>query len=161
MSVKIPLVLVDGLPAQLQAGDTINVPASTYNARSFTNGESSAPLVIGSPVYISAADTAKLAKANAMATSGAVGLWQDVSTSAGSSGVCAVGGTVVATTGQWDAVTGGTGGLTPGSLYFIDPTTAGHLTTTAPSTVGQVVTVVGRASSTTEMELLIGTPILL
>lgn len=38
-------------------------------------------------------------------------------------------GEVTLTTGQWDAVTGGTGGLTTGATYYTDATTAGHLTT--------------------------------
>jgi len=34
--------------------------------------------------------------------------------------------------GQWDAITGASGGLTAGSAYYLD-TTAGLLTTTAPA----------------------------
>jgi hypothetical protein len=66
-----------------------------------------------------------------------------------------------ATTAQWDAVTGGTGGLIPGSMYFLDPTTVGMLTTTAPTASGQVVVDVGRASSTTDLEISLNLSVLL
>jgi len=40
-------------------------------------------------------------------------------------------GEITLTTGEWDTVTGGSGGLTAGSIYYLD-TTAGKLTTTEP-----------------------------
>ena len=36
-------------------------------------------------------------------------------------------GALVLTTGEWDAVTGGSGGLTPGVTYYTDAATVGHL----------------------------------
>ena len=44
-------------------------------------------------------------------------------------------------------------GLTAGADYFLDPATAGKLTTTPPSTVGQFNVYVGRAKSSTDMHL--------
>ena len=73
-------------------------------------------------------------------------------------------GVLVGTTAQWDAVvTGQTGGLTFNSLYFLDPTSPGKLTTTPPTTAGsgQCNVLVGRAMSTTELALNIRDPILL
>lgn len=67
----------------------------------------------------------------------------------------AVAGIVAGTTGEWDAVTGQTGGLTSGARYYLNPTTAGRLTTTAPTTDGQYVTFVGVAMSTTKMKLVL------
>lgn len=162
MAEKAPLVLgSDGLPQQLQAGDTLTLATSGKSFRVMTNGESSAALVIGAPVYVNAADSVKRAQANAKATTGAFGLVYDASISAGGTGYIQTDGVVVATTTQWDAVTGQTGGLTFNSLYFVDAASPGKLTATAPSTPGQCVTVVGRALSTTELSLILQPPILL
>lgn len=42
-------------------------------------------------------------------------------------------GCIVLTTVEWDAVTGGSGGLNPGQAYFLDKTTAGAMTDTTPT----------------------------
>lgn len=162
MGLKTPLVLgSDGIPQQLQSGDTIAVPVTTTNIRAVTNGESSVAVVIGMPVYASAADTVKRAQANAKTTSKVIGLVYDASIAAGSNGSVATDGVVVATTAQWDAVTGGTGGLTFNTVYFLDPSNAGKLTATPPTTVGQCNAIIGVGLSTTELALQIEQPILL
>ena len=71
---------------------------------------------------------------------------------------------LIGTTAQWDAVvTGETGGLTFNSLYFLDSANVGKITTTVPTGAGTGVvnTLIGRAISTTELELNIQQPILL
>lgn len=162
MAVKTPLVLgSDGLIQQLQAGDTFSVTGAQYSSRSVTNGEGAAAIVIGAPVYASAADTVKKAQANAKATSKLAGLGLDASISAAGVGNIITSGILVATTAQWDAVAGTTGGLTFNTEYFLDPTTAGKITATPPTTVGQCVVLVGVAISATELELQIQPPILL
>lgn len=162
MAVKAPLVLgSDGLMQQLQSGDSISVAQATYSSRSVTNGEGAAAIVIGAPVYASAADTVKKAKADAKATSKLVGLGLDASIAAAGTGNIITGGILVATTAQWDAVAGTTGGLAFNTEYFLDPATAGKITSTPPTTVGQCLVLVGVALSTTELELQIAPPILL
>jgi hypothetical protein len=162
MTVKAPLVIgSDGLIQQLQSGDSISVAQATYSSRSVTNGEGAAAIVIGAPVYASAADTVKKAKADAKATSKLVGLGLDASVAAGGTGNIITGGVLVATTTQWDAVAGTTGGLAFNTEYFLDPATAGKITSTPPTTVGQCLVLVGIALSTTELELQIAQPILL
>jgi hypothetical protein len=151
----------DGLPQQLQSADRIVVPISSNDIRVYTNGESSAAIVICAPVYSSAAGTVKLAKANAKATSGVIGLGYDVTTAFGALGNVQCDGVLVATTGQWDAVTGLTGGLAFNTLYFLDPANFGKLTATPPTTVGQCNVLIGRGLSTTEMQLLLRDPVLL
>ena len=42
-------------------------------------------------------------------------------------------GCIEATTGEWDTVTGGSGGLFPGGVYFLDKATAGFMTLSDPS----------------------------
>ena len=162
MTIRQVLVLgADGLPQQLQSGDTIAAPANTPSLRSVTNGESSAAIVVGMPVYASAADAVKRAQANAKSTSKLAGLVSDTSIAAGATGNVAQSGVLVATAAQWDAVAGTTGGLAFGSYYFLDPTNVGKITSTPPSTVGQVNALVGLALSSTELELSIQPPILL
>jgi len=55
----------------------------------------------------------------------------------------------------------GTIALTPGATYFLDPSTAGRITTTAPTTAGQYVVRVGRAVDATTLDIEIELPILL
>jgi len=52
-------------------------------------------------------------------------------------------------------------GLDAGDLYYLSPTTAGAITTTAPSGSGQGVTRVGEAATTTDFSIQVEPPILL
>lgn len=115
-----------------------------------TNANAGA-IVIGTPVYVSAAGSVDKAMADAAATKDVVGLVVDTSIASSATGDIQTGGLLTATTGQWDAVTGDTGGLTAGTQYFVDPDTAGRLTDPAPNTAGDFVVPVGIALSTTEM----------
>jgi hypothetical protein len=161
MATRIPLVIVNGQIQQLQTGDGIAVAAAQYDNRVFTNAEASTALTAGMAVYISAAGAAKRAQANAAATAKVIGIWLDATTATSSTGNCCVGGVATATTAQWDAVTGTSGGLVAGTAYYLDPANPGKLTATAPSTVGQLVTFIGIASSTTDLEFDVAQPILL
>ena len=153
MAVKTPLVIgANGFPAQLQAGDSINVSTTTTDVRTATNANAGA-IVIGAPVYASAAGSIDKARANAAGTSVVVGLVYDVSIAAAAVGNYAVAGFMTATTTQWDAVAGTTGGLTAGTRYFLDPATAGKMTSTVPTTVGQNIVFLGIGLSTTDFEL--------
>lgn len=128
---------------------------------SLTNGESSSSAIPGSAVYLYSGGNFKLAKANGISTAGIIGLSASTIVS-GASGVVTIGSVITLTTAQWDAiVTGQSGGLTAGILYFLDPSTFGFLTATPPSTAGQVITLIGRALSTTQLLLTIGSPALL
>lgn len=161
MAQRKPLVIVNGEIQQLQAGDDLNVPISGVIEVSLTNDEAS-PVVICAPVYSDANDGFKKAKADALGTSVVVGLVsQSPSISNGASGTVGTSGILTATTAQWDAVTGQSGGLTFNTRYYLDPTTAGKITTTAPTTVGQSVVEIGVAISTTELKISIQKRILL
>lgn len=100
----------------------------------------------------------QIAKANANSgtTFRAIG-FASAAISNTASGTIVVNGVVTGTTGEWDAVTGQTGGLTPGSAYFLSNTTAGNCTTTAP-TSGYLCRV-GVAVSTTQMLINLGEPV--
>lgn len=156
MSVKIPLVLAaDGRPEQLQSGDTI--AASGAATDSLTPASN---MAIGQVVYCSGAGASTKARANGSPQSFAVGLCQAAQTS-GIAGQVQLNGVLTLTTSQWDAITGQSGGLTSGSTYYLDPTTAGQMTPTCPTAAGQFVVITGRALSTTDFMIKISEPILL
>lgn len=158
MAIRLPLVVVNGQVQQLQAGDTIDDKAQQF---SLVNDEAT-PVVIGSAVYNDAAGGFKKAQANAAATAKVIGLvGQSPSIANGVAGAITIDDMLTATTVQWDAVTGDSGGLTFNSKYYLDPTTAGKITKTAPTTVGQLVVEVGQAFSTVDMKVGVKASILL
>ena len=160
MALRKPLVIISGQVQQLSSGDTLDASAAEVDVVVLTNGNASA-IVIGSPVYSDAAGSVDLAQADASGTVEVLGFVKDTSISASASGSIQTDGILAATTAQWDIVTGDTGGLDAGAVYYLDPTTAGNLTVTAPTTTSQYVVRVGKAISTTEMEISIEAPILL
>ena len=115
----------------------------------------------GTPIYCSGADEVAESQANALSTAKAIALAAETIPEDSGVGQAQTDGRLTLTTGEWDAVTGDTGGLTPGARYYVSPTTAGMLTTTAPSTDGQVVVPIGSAKSATIMEISFGTRIVL
>lgn len=155
-----PLVIINGVIQQLPAIDTLDAPVSEVDLVNMSNG-SAAAMVIGSPVYVSAPNAVLLARANASGTTETLGLIREASVAAAAAGAVQTDGILTATTAQWDAVTGQTGGLTSGSVYFLSATTAGRLTVTAPTAVGEFVARVGRAISTTALDISVAPPILL
>lgn len=161
MATRIPLVIVNGQMQQLQSGDQIQVASAIADTRTLTSGEISAASTLGTPVYSSASGAFKRAQSNAISTSRVIGLVYDSSIASAASGQVVVSGVCVGTTVQWDAVTGQTGGLTFGAAYYVDPVTVGKLTSTAPTTPGQIVAPVGVALSLTDMEVLISASVLL
>lgn len=158
MAVRKPIVLVNGQLQQLQSGDTLDIQAEAFT---LINDEAS-PVVICAPVYSDAAGGFKKAQANASTTKDVIGLvGQSPSIATGVAGQIMLDGILSATTAQWDAVTGGSGGLVFKQRYWLDPATAGKLTAVAPTTIGQYVCELGIALSTTELKINILEPILL
>jgi len=151
MAQKKPLVLNSGQMEQLQSGDYI----AGIDLPQLTNDEAGA-IVIGTPVYVDANDGVKKAKADAVGTANVIGLVAEVSISNGAVGGIQTDGILAATTGQWDAVAGTSGGLTKDTWYYLSAATAGLITATAPSAAGQFVKPIGIAISTTEMKIDIG-----
>lgn len=149
MAVKKPLVLTNGEMEQLQSGDQV-AQATIFNQ----DNANANTVVIGTPMYAtSTAGEMDKAQADAAATKDVLGLIAEASVAAAAAGAVQSDGVLVATTAQWDAVTGDSGGLTAGSKYYLDPDTAGQLTTTPPSDPGDFVAMVGTGLSTTEMEI--------
>jgi hypothetical protein len=130
--------------------------ASSNLTKNYTNGEATS-VAIGRAVYVSGTGQFKLANANSGSTYKAVALVSATSISSGVSGAVTYSGILTATTTQWDAVTGQTGGLTAGATYFLSNSTAGALTTTAP--VSGYVVPIGVAWSTTDLFINFQTPL--
>jgi len=156
-----PLVLVSGQIQTLQAADTLDIPSVTAgDVVQLTNSEAS-PIVIGTPVYMFAADAVKKAKADAAGTKDVMGLVRDASITNATSGSIQLNGVLAMSTAQADAAFGTTGGFTFGTRYYLSAGTAGLGTATAPSTVGQYVQEIGIGVSTTEINIDVKSPILL
>jgi hypothetical protein len=152
MAKKKPLVLTAGRVERLQSGDRLDLSRSATKNNSTGN-----TINAGSVLYVTGND-AELARANADSTSRVAGFAEEDS-SANSTVEVTADGVMTLTTAKWDAVTGGSGGLTPGSDYFLSKDTAGQITTTAPDADGEFVSRVGHALSTTEMDVEIAQPI--
>jgi len=161
MATRIPLVLVAGQIQQLQSADTISVPSVTAGVVLQQTNDEAGPIVIGTPVYNDANDGVKKAKADAAGTKDVIGLVKDASIANGVAGAIQCDGVLAASTAQWDAVFGTTGGLSKGQRYYLSAATAGQGTATAPSSVGNYVMELGIAISTTELRIGMGDPILL
>lgn len=137
MAQKKPIVLnTNGELEQLQPGDFIG----EVDQVSLTNSDA-APAAIGEVFYIFGASSVKKARADAVGTTDAFYFATQAIASA------AVGFF------QSDGVLAGFVGLTPGATYFLSQTTAGAITTTAPTTAGQFVVRLGKALSTTEFAI--------
>jgi hypothetical protein len=50
-------------------------------------------------------------------------------------------------------------GIDPGDLYFLSPSTAGAITTTAPTGSGQAVTRVGEGATSTSFSIYVEPPV--
>lgn len=124
--------------------------SSEFSSSTLTNDEASS-IAIGRAVYVSGSGSVKLANGNAQGTKEVVGLVAAPTIASGGSGLIATAGVLEATTTQWDAITGQTGGLTFNAKYFLSNTIAGALTTTPPSSGYSVR--VGIALSTTRLKI--------
>lgn len=114
-------------------------------------------LSAGMPVYGSASGSFAAAVATSLAAATVVGvLTADCAN--GATGSVQATNVVALTTAQWDARTGGSGGLVFGMQYWLD-VTAGKITTTAPIAASQFVTALGVALSATQLRLLVQPPI--
>lgn len=160
MALRKPLVMVNGQIQQLQSGDSLDAISSEVDVVSRTNSNAGS-ITIGQAVYPDDNGAVDLAQADASGTVEVLGLVATPSIVSSASGSIQTDGILVATTAQWDVVTGETGGLVAGTVYYLDPSTAGSITSTAPTSSGQYVARLGMATSTTELEISIRSPILL
>lgn len=139
------------------SSDTFNLPTAATNVWQMVN-DNAAAITVGKPVYVKSNGNVDLARANAASTTDILGLVYDASIAAAGTGAIATDGPVTATTAQWDAITGDTGGLVPGSTYFLSAATAGAITKTCPSTAGQFAVRLGKALSATVLDVTVEPP---
>jgi hypothetical protein len=129
-----------------------NVASATENTSSILTNANGSTISICQVVYSDAAGV-KLSRADAATTRRAIGLVGTTSIANSATGAIVTSGIFAASTAQWDAVTGQTGGLTPNTDYYASATTAGGITTTAPSVTGQWVQPIGIAMNATQMKV--------
>lgn len=157
MAAQKPLVIIGGQIQQIPTGDTISVAASGGETVAMTNANAGS-LVIGTPVYVSAAGSVNKGNAAGIATAKILGLVSDTSIGTGATGNIQLGAAFTATTGQWDAVAESAigvptvGGLAAGTTYFLS-TTVGKISAVAPTGALAFVGRIGIAMSATELAM--------
>lgn len=106
-------------------------------------------------VYVKSDGTVAPARANASGTAEAAGLVAQPTIANEAEGTIQTNGRIEADTEDWDAVTGQTGGLSPGKFYILSPDTAGQMIPIDSDTItaGQYITVVGKALTTTAFKI--------
>lgn len=157
MALRKPLVLINNRPQECPPEDTLDAQVGEVDIVNKVNGNAGA-ITICQPVYVKSDGNVDKARANASGTARVLGLVKDASVSASATGAIQTDGLFVATTTEWDAVTGETGGLTPGAEYIVSPDTAGNLIQRESATIdaGEFIVPVLLALSTTEADLNIG-----
>jgi len=150
MALRKPLVVIQGQKQELPAGDTLDAPVTGVGVSQMTNGNAGA-ISKGQVVYINGANSVDLAKADALGTSNPT--YRFVRSS--SIAPAAIGDI------QHDGVLDGFTGLTPGAKQCLSAATAGLRTEVAPTGAGEVVILLGKAISTTEIEIEISDTVLL
>jgi len=153
MALKKPLVVINGQVAQISSSDILDAQIQEVESVSLEN-EQGSTIVIGNIVYPSSTGKVKLAKANDQSTKNYIGLVTDTSVADAAQAAIQTEGVVEATTTQWDAVAGTTGGLTSGSVYYLSASDAGEITEAAPEGSFEYVSQAGIAISSTELQLL-------
>lgn len=149
-----PIVIINGEMQELPSNYTLDAAVSEVDVVSRVNDEGSTMPIL-SPVYVNDADGVMLARANNDSTRKVLGLAK-AAINAAASGSIQVNGIISGTAGEWDAVVAESipSGLTPNTDYFLSSSTAGLLTSTAPTGAGNWVVKVIRALSATEAMIL-------
>lgn len=114
-------------------------------------------LLPGMPVTSTGANGATPARCNQFALIEVVGLATEA-IAPNTSGLIQTDGTLTLTVAQWAEITGQAGGLTPGETYYLAPF-PGEMMTVPPATEGFYLTRIGRALSSTTLEISIMPPI--
>jgi hypothetical protein len=141
----------------LTLNDTVTVAGGEPNNQYFWTTEATlnGAGVVGQPVYLHADASVSLAQADDIATAEVIGLIAEVN---GSTIELLTDGHL--TLADWTNVIG-SASLSPGAVYYLDESTAGQLNTAPPTTVGEVVVIVGRALSTKTLDIEISEGVLL
>lgn len=155
MALKKPLAVYGGQIEELRAGDELNAAILEVDVITLTNNSGST-IPGGGVVYISASNEVSPAQANSDATAKPFGL-AVASIADAASGKVQTDGSILSVS-DWSAITG-SASLTAGARYYLSAASAGQMTTTPPSGSGEYVIPLGRAVSTTDFEISLGTSI--
>jgi len=123
----------------------------------YHSAEADSTIIIGNPLYLTGAGHVNSARANAAGTTQVVGL-SITDTSPTFTCNYLTEGRIERS--DWTDITG-VATLSAGVTYFLDPSIAGRITSTAPTAAGQYVVRIGRAVNTTTLDIEIELPILL
>jgi len=151
MATQKPLVIIGGQIQEIPVGDVLSAASNLVDVIGAVNVNVS-PIVKGTPVYIPSAGNVDKASAAASGTKKVFGLVAETSIAAAASGYVQLDGVLQASTAQWDAVAGTTGGLVANTIYYLSAT-AGLLTATPPAVSGNFVVQVGLALNATDLEI--------
>lgn len=118
--------------------ELVAIETEHYNRDHLTLiNDNAGTLSAGMIAYLKSNGNIDKANAVAAATGHGIGIVEaDILT--GAAGSVKRAGYLTLTTAQWDAVAGTTGGLTPGTPYYLSDATAGKLTATPPVTATHV-----------------------
>ena len=147
-------VLVGGVGITITHGAGTITFSTTDGSFSLT-ATMDADVEIGTPVRMKANENLALAQADGVTTTHVVGI-ATANTLTTFAGTYTSDGQV--NRADWTAIAG-TALLTPGATYFLSATTAGMITSTAPSTEGEFVVRIGRAINIITLDVEIDWPI--
>lgn len=131
---------VDG--QQGTAGNSIAILQSFQNDELVT-------LYRGTPVYQSASNKIKKAKADNIITKNVIGFVSDESIPSSSIGLINCSLDQNASTLEWEGIVNNIGGLVPQTMYYLSSTSAGYMTEVMPNTVGHFICELGYALTST------------
>ncbi len=156
MSFKRPLALYGGKTKELMPGDQIQYEVDSY---SLTNKEASTIPKLALVKPGTGNLECLLANADSSANGYAIGFATEA-IAADAQGVIQTDGILTATVSEWDAMVegGSPTGLTPGAIYYLSKAEAGKIASVPPTAPG-VVARVGRALSTTDLDINLDYPI--
>ncbi len=123
----------------------------------YHSAEADSTIKIGNPLYLTGVGHVNPARADAAGTTQVVGL-SITDTTSGFTCNYLTEGRIERS--DWTDIAGVTN-LSAGVTYFLDPVLSGRITSTAPTVAGQYVVRIGRAVSTTTLDIEIELPILL
>ena len=123
------------------------------------NGDT-VPILPGMPVIVVGDDIVKRASAASQALAGVDGIAFGDPADPTMSLLFRSGGRINLMPAQWDLITGESGGLFPGAIYWLG-LSPGTLTSSPPFDVGQSVCIVGKAFTPGSLIVELGVPLLL
>ena len=138
---------------RVTAGSSTGGGGSSFSTALLTNSSGST-ITKFMAVTVTSSGNIGFANASSSSTINVLGLIPGSVANGSTTTVVSAGELTTGSTADWDAVTGQTGGLTSGAVYYLSNTTNGKITTTAPTS--GFICPIGYAESSTNMQIRIG-----